>query len=53
MADTTTAEPGRVPITGVGEELDRLLSARFVTPFELQVGRGEGRSRLQRWSREG
>jgi hypothetical protein len=27
-----------VPLTGVGEQLDRRLSSVFVEPFELQVG---------------
>ncbi|GBF97685.1 hypothetical protein Rsub_09743 [Raphidocelis subcapitata] len=38
----TVADPAAVPITGVGEELDRLLSARFVMPFELQSGERYG-----------
>ena len=32
------ADPADVPLTGVGEELDAALSARFVMPFELMVG---------------
>ncbi|KAI8473054.1 MAG: NRDE protein-domain-containing protein [Monoraphidium minutum] len=43
MGDPRTVEdPAAVPLTGVGDELDRLLSARFVTPFELQPGQRYG-----------
>lgn len=39
----------QLPLTGVGEELDALLSARFVNPFQLMVRLGgAGRPRKQR-----
>jgi hypothetical protein len=40
MGDSQLVPPEQaVPLTGVGEHLDRRLSSVFIEPFEMQVGR--------------
>jgi uncharacterized protein with NRDE domain len=40
MGDSQLVPPEQaVPLTGVGEQLDRRLSSVFIEPFEMQVGR--------------
>lgn len=47
MGDCQLVPPDQeVPLTGVGEHLDRRLSAVFIEPFEMQVGLG---FRKERW----